>query len=493
MKKSTLLMVLSLVLALTVGLGTTLAYLTDTDADVNVMTLGNVDILQNEQQWNEDKTELEEFENDKPLYPYVGTLSWTNTGYENGAYRQFDVENAVDKYVTVTNTGKSPAYVRTLIALEMGQYENLQDFAKSGIGLSINKENGDEFDFPGTWVWHSDEDFMVEIDGKLYNVMVAEHQEPVEPGETTIPSLLQIYLNKTADNEEVEMLDGNGNGKYDILVLSQAVQTAGFEDAHTALHEAFPFGENFANVPGWFTDWDEDDIGSPGDEWPNNNPPSIPEGATVVSSWDELKAALNNKDEQIYLEPGIYRVNNIGGTEKYSVPAGTTIFGMGDVMIEGMLTSTLQDVTFEGIKFSASNSMRWAYPKGEVVFKNCEFDGYGVYAIHFDTTNGNILFEDCDIKGWVAMGTGTGHVTFDGCTLIGNGSYGLIRSYVDTDIKDTTFDVSAVNTTDVYQDGMHAIGCTFEVTNCTNVNGTMEELVNVSKNDAGIDGVINIK
>ena len=50
MKKSTLLMVLSLVLALTVGLGTTLAYLTDTDADVNVMTLGNVDILQNEQE-----------------------------------------------------------------------------------------------------------------------------------------------------------------------------------------------------------------------------------------------------------------------------------------------------------------------------------------------------------------------------------------------------------------------------------------------------------
>ena len=51
----------------------------------------------------------------------------------------------------------------------------------------------------------------------------------MKPGETTIPSLLQVYLSKDATNEDVEALDGNGNGTYDILVKSEAVQAAGFE------------------------------------------------------------------------------------------------------------------------------------------------------------------------------------------------------------------------------------------------------------------------
>ncbi|MBR3905599.1 MAG: SipW-dependent-type signal peptide-containing protein, partial [Clostridia bacterium] len=44
MKKSTLIMILSLVLAVALGVGGTLAYLTDDDGDVNVMTVGNVQI-----------------------------------------------------------------------------------------------------------------------------------------------------------------------------------------------------------------------------------------------------------------------------------------------------------------------------------------------------------------------------------------------------------------------------------------------------------------
>ena len=48
MKKTTLLMVLSMILAVALGVGSTMAYLQDTDEDVNVMTLGNVDIEQHE-------------------------------------------------------------------------------------------------------------------------------------------------------------------------------------------------------------------------------------------------------------------------------------------------------------------------------------------------------------------------------------------------------------------------------------------------------------
>ncbi len=226
--KKVLLMCTAYVLVAALAIGGTIAYLTSEDSDVNVMTMGNVKIEQIEQQYDENGN-LVDFEQDKPLYPYVGTLGWKNTENANGAYRQFTMNNVVDKYVSVKNTGKSDAYVRTLIALEMGDF-TYEEFNK--IGISINSENGSEFKFPGAW--NVVNDFVEEIDGYKYNVMEFVHSAPVKPGETTVPSLLQVYLSKDATNEDVAKLDGNGNGKYDILVLSQATQTAGFENANSA-------------------------------------------------------------------------------------------------------------------------------------------------------------------------------------------------------------------------------------------------------------------
>lgn len=226
--KKVLLIGTAYVLVAAIAIGGTLAYLTSTDEDVNVMTMGNVKIEQIEQQYDENGN-LVDFEQDKPLYPYVGTLGWKNTENANGAYRQFTMNNVVDKYVSVKNTGKSDAYVRTLIAFEMGDF-TATDFDK--IGISINLENGSEFQFQGAW--NVANDFVEYIDGYKYNVMEFVHSAPVKPGETTVPSLLQVYLSKDATNEDVAKLDGNGNGKYDILVLSQATQTAGFENANSA-------------------------------------------------------------------------------------------------------------------------------------------------------------------------------------------------------------------------------------------------------------------
>ena len=152
MKKSRkLLMILGIVLSLAIATGSTLAYLTDTDSDVNVMTLGNVDIEQIEQEWNEDQTELKDFTQEKPLYPYVGELGWENKEEADGAYRRFTMENVVDKYVTVENTGKSDAYVRTFFAFEMGDY-SYEEFKM--VGISNNSITGAEFPFPGTWEWN---------------------------------------------------------------------------------------------------------------------------------------------------------------------------------------------------------------------------------------------------------------------------------------------------------------------------------------------------
>lgn len=299
------LLLVALVLSVAMATTGTLAYLTDDDADVNTMTLGKVSIVQNEQEWNDDKTALEEFTQDKPLLPYVGTLDWEYTTAQGGddAYRRFTMNNVVDKYVTVTNTGNTDAYVRTIIAVEMGEYETIEEFKYNIVGTSTNAEEGATFKFPGAWVW-SDE-YVAQIDGQNYMIMTATHQAPVKAKETTIPSLLQLYVNKECDNKQLTMLDGNKNGKLDVLVLSQAVQAAGFEEmgAAAALDEAFEEA-NATNVAGWFTKLE---IGSPGDKWPSNNPPASAEVKTV--SKDEV---VKNSKGTIVIDEGLTIDTNIG-------------------------------------------------------------------------------------------------------------------------------------------------------------------------------------
>ena len=256
---------LSVVLILGLAVLGILAYLTDQDSDVNVMTLGEVKIDQHEYEriLNADGTyemvtsekygegyKLQDFTQDKPLYPATGAI--TDWGAKvpfdqiegaSGAQAVFaGLNNVQDKFVLVENTGKSDAYVRTFIALEYGS--NTKDI----IGISTG-------DF---WTWN--EVGVVEIKGNNYFVFEAiykgsssRHLDGVLPaGEYTYNSLGQIYLSSEATNEDCEALDGNKNGKYDILVLSQAAQTAGFANAKEAVDTAF--GEaTAANVAEWLT------------------------------------------------------------------------------------------------------------------------------------------------------------------------------------------------------------------------------------------------
>ncbi len=282
-----LLLVIALTAALSVSL--TMAYLQDTDDDVNVMTLGNVYIDQIEQQWNADKTELVDFDQGKPLYPYVGTLGWADTpattainpAPNNAAYRRFTMENVVDKYVSVKNVGDSAAYVRTIFAFEMGGFETIDEFKYKVVGYSSNAENGAEF--PGLdWLWGTE--FVAQIDGKNYMVREAVHVDPLASGATTIPSLLQVYMNKDCGNAEVEKIDGNGNGLYDILVLSQAVQTEGFDGAKAALDTAFGApeavnGEGIVNAAAWFKGMKADVFA-----WQDVNYITVGDSATVTSA-----------------------------------------------------------------------------------------------------------------------------------------------------------------------------------------------------------------
>lgn len=226
-------------LTATVSIGATLAYLTDTDEDVNVMTLGDVYIDQIEQERVDDKEnqdQLVDFEQNKPLLPAVypkdkGWIDWAPADEwvvpNNEAWRVVaDNTNVIDKFVTVKNTGKSDAYVRTIFAFEND----------NNLLHAVMNDTNTPGDAKWKWDWSIG---TIELDGVTYALAEAVYTGVLEPGKTTIPSLKQIYLDKTATNEDIEKFGDT----YDILVFSQAVQADGFdsiiEGPAAALDEAF--------------------------------------------------------------------------------------------------------------------------------------------------------------------------------------------------------------------------------------------------------------
>ena len=179
-----------------------------------------------------------------------------------------------------------------------------------------------------------------------------------------------------------------------------------------------------------------------------------------------------------------------------SMKAGITIVGEGDVVFEGTLSGTLENLTMKNIHIKGANAQRWAYAKGNLVFDNVTFEATSVYALHFDgiSEGTNLTYTNCTIIGWAAMGGSPASCKFEGCTFKGNGTYGVIRTYFDATITDCTFDVANVNTNDNYQDGIHAVGgANVTVDNCTNSNdnGDMKALVNVTDSSVvTVDGKV---
>lgn len=238
MKKKILAIALVVCLAVVAVAGTSLAYLTDKDEQVNVMTVGRVDIEQNEQQRAEDGS-LENFSDYKDVFPAATDPKYDETdkivvgGVE---YKSFASScNAVDKIVTVTNTGDYECYVRTIVAFEHTDFDGNGDY-NDGIAWDVHF-NYNQADWAVEYYGGTLLD-NINVNGKAYSLVLFTYtaNDGILPkDETTAPSLLQVFFDKTVTNEEITKV-----GKtYDILVLSQAVQTKGFANATEALNAAF--------------------------------------------------------------------------------------------------------------------------------------------------------------------------------------------------------------------------------------------------------------
>ena len=266
--KKVLLMAVAYVLVAALAIGGTVAYLQDSDSDVNVMTLGNVQIEQHEYQRAEGiahnagepgagngikKGDLDIFMEGQPLYPAVpknnaatdysaeatDLFFWGDYVYSgtagNGLWNDDKLSNVMDKMVFVENTGKSDAYIRTLIAFECPEG---MEYSQGPNKEFMNNVNN------GTYDW--EEVGYITVDDVRYLVEEATYKNVLNPGNQSHPSLLQVVMTHNATNEDMELLGDT----YEILVLSQAVQTAGFADAKTALDTAF--GKSADKAAEWF-------------------------------------------------------------------------------------------------------------------------------------------------------------------------------------------------------------------------------------------------
>jgi len=265
--------ILALVAALSVIVSVvasgSIAYLSDTDSSANVMTLGNVDIMLHEQEFDENGR-LVEYTQEKSLFPLVGDPTDTdNDGY-------LDHDQVLDKIVTIQNTGKSDAYVRAIIAYE-------------GAALSSGKIH--IVDNDDTTVLTQETIENVVIDGVRYDVIVYTYKAALAPNATTAPSLKQIWMDPLASSADVAAF---GN-TYDTLVVVQGVQTNGFEDANTALNTAF--GSASEKAAEWFG-------GMGNNNWDGYIPESQPKSLILTPSTTANQGGtitINDADALVYL------------------------------------------------------------------------------------------------------------------------------------------------------------------------------------------------
>lgn len=239
MSKKKIISLCLVVCLLATAIGGTLAYFTDTEAVKNVMTMGNVDIEQIEQE-RSPAGGLQPYTQNQTLLP-MGGYDWEEVNVNGDSISV--LADGLDKIVTVKNNGNSAAYVRTIVALEAGKSE---DEAKSmwynNLAVSDNSD--------GTQVIGEDNNLFVQIGDTWFAIVVYTYGDAIAAGTESVPSLTGVGLYSDTTQEDVANLEGD----YEVLVVSQAVQASDMgDDAGAALDEAF--GDvDATNVAEWFKD-----------------------------------------------------------------------------------------------------------------------------------------------------------------------------------------------------------------------------------------------
>lgn len=226
-KRKLLTMAMALCMVAILAIGGSLAYFTDTDAQINTFTTGNVKI---------------------DLFEDFGG----NTGIEKllpatGSAQAGTLKNGVNKEVYVTNTGSEDAYVRVHIAIpqrldngnpEFNAGKNVLHFnyAKESIGKDKWdwSKAADDGKYEGDWNYYE-----TTIHDIVYNVYVVTYTKALTANETTIDAMDKVYLDSGVTNEEIDDIKETLGDQWYIYVVAEGAQAAGFDNAYDALNASF--------------------------------------------------------------------------------------------------------------------------------------------------------------------------------------------------------------------------------------------------------------
>ena len=421
----------------------TMAYFTDTAEAVNVMTLGKVDIELIEEKRPNDQVTTVDPKNMDTLDPntgyhvvpavYLDGITWQdNTVDPNLKIFNVNMKNVFDKFVSVKNTGRSDAYVRLFFAFEDSD-KGLAD--KLHISFTNDAYFAPVEVVPGE-VLHTT------INGELYEIYSYTYADPIKPGEQSEYSLKQFFFNKTTTNEDVAA----AGDEYTILVLAQAIQASGFNNAAEALNEGF-------GVPSALT-------ADPADEATLLNVEAWLNGVyanyekTLLDKWDGTadKTWYNESAEEFV----IMTAEQLAGFAKL-VDEGKTFEGktvkLGQDIDLYVMGANDEPVSFDPIGYGYN-----------VVFKGT-FDGQG-------HTISN-LYQDGGALG-IAQSTAGG---------------GLFASVVDATIKNLTIDNAEIKM-DIIDMGT-LVGYSYGTTSYENITVKNSVIANRNRYTGGVVGEVN--
>ena len=271
MKKKLTAIFLCVALVAIAVVGASLAYFTDTDDATNTFTVGNVaiDLIEKQRETDEEgnkTTTLEDFEQNKKLYPIVGSAQG-----EKDELGMPTAKNYVDKMVTIENTGSEKAYIRAYFAIPSALDDGYETF---NAGMNVLHFNFGNKVADGTisstfgveWNWKTAEGkwnyFETTIDGIKYNVYFADYYQAVDAGATTEQFVQGVYLDQTFDMKDgvpyafgkAFDVDAGWNwSKVSCPVFAVACQAEGFDNASDAITAAF--GANYNPWGGEATNW----------------------------------------------------------------------------------------------------------------------------------------------------------------------------------------------------------------------------------------------
>ncbi len=424
MSKKSLILVVSLVLALTVGLGGTLAFLTDRDAETNVFTVGNVDI------------ELEEdFEQGAALIPGVEiekVPTIVNEGNNDAwVWMTWSIPAGLDQLIQGTEQGsnENPIHWNPLGATAEGYVTEARVQAAIEKGLLPEDITAEKILAENmTWnVFNSinvgENCYEEEINGELFNTYVLLYNKALTPGEETLPSVTKLFLDERVDidpdgnmffiengNATDLKWNVNTNGAPVIHVAAYAIQKEGFETVNEA-YAAYgnQWGDNGKAKYGTIT------VAEPasGATRPAGYVPAPTEGVIdnmiITDGSDDktnLRALYNGEGGSAnYLTEDLTIKNSyFDGTYAMNLYAvkdtgveltvdGTTLAGW--TSYTGFETATFTDCTFKAnTNPEIYNVIR---PYCETVFEGCEFSGTELWLDQL--AGAKITLKDCTYNG----------------------------------------------------------------------------------------------